>query len=127
MPRFPDAVRRAIALASATPGVAAAGTSTPDDWAGVLPFVRVNRGGGSSDHLNDHPTLFVDVFAATYVQAEQVSEMLRQSLCGPPPADPGFDRVTCEAGPSEVPWGDDETVRRFSATYRATTRKRTWA
>ena len=121
---FPDAVRVLVDDLTALAGDGHTGAQTPADLAGTLPFIRVTRFGGGADHVSDYPMVDVDVFAATYAAAQQLAEQVRARIVGPPPAAALLDRVVCEQGPHELPWGDDSTVRRFGATYRVTTRRR---
>lgn len=118
--RFPDVQR---VLVAALAGFGTTGLETPADWAGQLPFLRVMRTGGPSDRINDSAVVDVDVFDATYTEVEDLAERVRQYLTGPPPPVAVFDRVDCEIGPREIPWGDGD-VRRFHATYRITSRRR---
>lgn len=120
--RFPDVQRVLVTDLEAIAGVDHTGTETPADLLGALPFIRVLRSGGASDRLNDFASVDIDVFAATYVQAERLAEEVRQRIVGPPPPVAVLDRVRCEAGPRELPWGDGQ-IRRFGATYQVTARR----
>ncbi len=121
--RFPDVQRVLVADLETLAGAGHTGVQTPEDFAGLLPFIRVLRAGGGSDRLNDYPSIDVDCFAGTYAAAELLAEQVRQRLVGPPPAQPLFDSAYCQVGPRELPWGDGE-IRRFAATYTVTTRRR---
>lgn len=122
--RFPDVQRVLIAGLETLVGVGHVGVETPDDLDVRLPFVRVMRIGGPRDRLNDHATVDVDVFAASYTAAETLAETISEWLCGPPPGARELDRVDCDVAPRELPWSDGETLRRWGATYRAVTRRR---
>lgn len=121
--RFPDVARVLADDLEALAGVGHTGGETPVDLLSKLPFVRVLRVGGFSDAFNDHPTVDIDVYAATYTAAELLAERIRQRIVGPPPAVGVLDRARCDVSPFEAPW-PDETVRRFNATYSLTTRRR---
>lgn len=121
--RFPDVQRVLVDDLETLAGVGHTAIETPVDLAGSLPFVRVLRIGGPSDHLNDHASIDIDVFAATYDACEQLAEQIRQHLVGPPPPVAALDWVGCDAGPREMPWGDG-TIRRFNATYTVVSRRR---
>lgn len=103
------------------------GSETPADLQTRMPFVRIDRIGGSSDWVNDYAVVDIEVFATTFVDAEQRAEYIRQYLVfADLPAIEGYgllDRVECLTGPQELPWADDQ-VRRFGATYRITSRRR---
>lgn len=121
--RFPDVHAIVLSwLASAYPQ-AKAGTQTPPDFTGLLPYVRVVRRGGANDRLSDFPTVEIDVFDATYEAAEDLAERIRQDLIGPPPAPPRLDNCSCPDGVKERPWGESTQVRRLGATYRMSTRR----
>lgn len=98
------------------------GPSTPDDLQARLPFIRARKLGGGRDRLNDGATVMVDVFAASYSEAESLSERIDQWLCGPPPPVSILDRVDCEISPREMQWGD-EKIYRFQAQYLVVTRR----
>lgn len=120
--RFPDVARVLAEDLQVLAGTGHTGGETPVDLVANLPFVRVLRVGGYSDVFNDHPTVDIDVYAATYTAAELLAEQIRQRLVGPPPPVWSIDRARCDVSPFEAPW-PDETVRRFAATYSLTTRR----
>lgn len=122
--RFPDVQRLLVIGLEQFVGAGHTAIETPENLESVLPFVRVMRTGGGRDRLNDMPTVDVDVFAATYSAAESIAEQVAEWLIGPPSGVPEFDRVMVEVGPRELPWVDDNTVRRWGATYRPVTRRR---
>ncbi len=100
------------------------GTQTPADLETRMPFIRIVRSpGGPTDRLDDVARLEVDVFAATYAEAEPMSRRIRDWLIfnGPHRTQAViFDKIKCDSGPQELPWSD--TVRRFGASYTAVTR-----
>lgn len=122
--QFPDIQKVLVTgLQELAGGDTHTGTQTPADWAGALPFIRVLRTGGPSGVNSDHPHVDIDVFAATYDQAAGLAEEVRQFLVGPPPALAIIDRARCEIGPRELPWADNGTVRKITASYHLTTRR----
>lgn len=125
--RFPDVPRTLAALLvdAALVDVGHAGSNTPADLIGSLPFIRILRIGGPSDRVNDYATCSVEVFASTSSAGEQLAEQVRQYLTTTPPPPIGgvlIDRVVCQAGPNEQPWNDSR-VRRFGATYSVVSRR----
>lgn len=124
--RFPDVQRLLVdALVVLVPGQAHTGIETPADLEQVLPFIRVRRNGGARDRFSDRATVDVDVFAATYREAELLAERVAQLLCGPPPPVAVFDAVEVANPPQELPWNELRTTRRFGAAYWVITRRRT--
>lgn len=119
--RFPD-VQRLLVADLAQFGHTA--IETPLDLNDRLPFIRIVRIGGGSGRVSDGPRVEIDVFAGSYLAAEQLAERIRQYLTGPPPGPIFLDRVDCSIGPRELPWDDDGLVRRWSAEYEAVTRRR---
>ncbi len=122
--RFPDVQRLLVIGLEQVVGAGRTAVETPPDLELRLPFVRVMRIGGIRDRLNDLATVDVDVFAATYTAAQSLAEEVAEFLMGPPSGIREFDRVDCEIAPRELPWVDDNTVRRWGATYRPVTRRR---
>jgi len=102
-----------------------AGTVTPNDLQDVMPYLRVKRFGGLDDLWTDAALVSVDAFAGDRTTAHTLAEAVRQRLLTFPHTLDGatIDRVTTTAGPSEVAWSDDQSVRRFTATYRVTVRR----
>lgn len=122
--RFLDVQAVLVDELEALVGTGHTGVETPANLADVLPFVRIRRTGGPSDRLNDYASIDIDVFAALYTAAELLAERVRQHLCGPPPPVSTLDRIDCDIGPRELPWGDG-TVRRWGASYSVVSRRHT--
>lgn len=104
-------------------------TVIPDDLQSRLAadrhVIRVRCIGGSDDRISDHPRVDVEVFGATRAVAKPLAETIRQRLIsgGHRTAHGVIDRATTEVGPQEIPY-EDPDVRRWSATYRLSTRRR---
>lgn len=130
--RFPNVPRLLAALLSSAGLIATGriGSDTPPMLDTQLPFIRVRRVGGGSNHVHDISTVDVEVFHDTAVNGESLAELVRQYLTTPGlPAVPlrgVIDRVEVQTGPQELPWADTR-VRRFGATYRITCRRFTIA
>lgn len=109
-----------------TPLAANNGTETPPDFTGLLPFLRVNRFGGTDDRVTDTASVSVDVFAATRRDAQPLAEQVRQLLLAGPHIVDGYvlDHVSTVSAPAEAPW-ENTSVRRWSATYRVSARRPT--
>lgn len=105
-------------------------TEIPDDLQARLAadrhVIHVHCIGGSGDRISDHPRVDVEVFAATRAVAKPLAETIRQRLIygGHRTAHGVIDRATTEVGPQKLPY-EDPDVRRWSATYRLSTRRRT--
>lgn len=104
-------------------------TVIPDDLqtrlAADRPVIRVRVVGGSDDRISDHPRVDVETFGPTRAVSKPLAETIRQRLLagGHRTAHGVIDRATTEVGPQEIPY-DDPDVRRWSATYRLSTRRR---
>jgi hypothetical protein len=99
-------------------------TETPDDFAGLVPFIRVYRFGGNTNRTNDFADVQLDVFHPLRSVGLPLARQIPSQLLGPPPPVAMFDRIECSVGPREMPWGDDDTMRRWGATYRVVSRRR---
>lgn len=121
--RFPDVVRLLVTALEGLHDPDRTGPETPDNLQDLLPFIRVQRIGGSRDRLNDFPTVAVDVFAGTYTAAEALAEDVDQWITGPPPPLPELDRAIHDVAPRRLPWGD-ERIFRFQSQYTIVARRR---
>lgn len=121
--RFPDVTRLLVGALENLVGAVHTGPETPENLQDVLPFVRVQRIGGSRDRLNDFPTVQVDVFADSYSVAEALADDVDQWLTGPPPPLDELDRAIHDVAPRRLPWGDERIVR-FQSQYTIVTRRR---
>ncbi len=99
-------------------------TESPDDFTGLLPFIRAYRFGGSTSARNDFADVQVDVCAVLRSDGLPLARAIRDALIGQPPPVMWFDRVECNGSPVELPWADDKQVRRWGATYRIVCRRR---
>jgi hypothetical protein len=122
--RFPD-VQRALAtlLEPLAGGEAHTGIETPAGLQEVLPFIRVTRGGGPSDNVNDYARVDIDVFHSTYAESEPLAERVRQFLTGQKHRLGAvvIDRIECPNTPAELPWAPG--IRRMGATYTVVSRR----
>jgi|SRR5882762_2634294 len=105
-------------------GIAAVSTKTGTLVASGMPFVRVQRIGGSDDWFNDDARVDIDVFASTELAAWQYSDNVRQAMIGMSGHDFSgrtIDHVETTVAPS---WRDyqNELVQRYVATYTITSR-----
>lgn len=105
------------------------GTVIPSDLqtrlAAGRKVIRVRVIGGSDDRISDHPRVDIETFAATRADAKSLAETIRQRLIsgGHRTAHGVIDHVATEVVPQEIPY-DDPAIRRWSATYRLTARRR---
>lgn len=121
---FLDVAQLIIVELESLLGAGRAGVETPANLESVLPFARVQRIAGPRDRLNDLATVTVDVFAATYAVGEPLAEAVCAHLVGPPTPIDLLDRIDCEQGPVELPWGDSADARRWGATFLVVSRAR---
>lgn len=129
---FPQAERIALAAlidlgATASPAFGS-GSETPENLQDVLSggsgFVRVVRGPGPCDGLDDAPTIRVDAFGLTLAACEDLAEVVRTRLMDSDLVNEHgcIDRMTCPSGPTELPWSNPD-VKRLQAIYQALVRR----
>jgi hypothetical protein len=100
------------------------GYVTPADLADRLEFIQIRRVPGSAhDRITDHPTIDIDLFAATYDAADALAARVDAYLCLKPPPLPAVDAVVHTDGPHELPW-EDPNIRRIGLSYVMDTRRR---
>lgn len=121
---FPN-IERLLAgiVAPAVGGLEHVGSQAPGDLEAYLPFVRVYRVGGPRTHLVDYPVVDVDLFAVDEVTGAPLASRIANLLLTKPPPHPAIDMVACEPAFRELPWGDNEEVRRWGATFSFETRQ----
>lgn len=133
MESFPDIenVVRALLLrdfAVRLPNQGQVGTDFIVDFTGRLPYVRLERVGGSSVRLNDYPLVDVEFFDDTTADLKSLSADVHAYLLGyPHSVELGSRRVTLDTvgvtvAPRRLPWAD-ENIRRFAATYQLSIRR----
>lgn len=105
--------------------LAPTGTTTPAKLQETLPFIRIERFGGDDDRITDANLITIDTFAAVRADSKALAETIRARLLSGPltTGSTTLDTTTTATAPSEVPWSDDQSIRRFSATYRITARR----
>lgn len=120
---FPN-IERLIAHVFSTDlgGVDHVGSETPDDLEARLPFLRVVRMGGPRTHQFDYPTVDLDYFDVDELAGAPAASRIANRLLAKPPPHPALDVVTCGPVFRELPWGDNENVRRWGATFQFETR-----
>lgn len=117
LPGWPDA--EAAVLAVVNPAVTVnAGTVTPADFTGKLPFALVQRIGGADDGVTDYPVIAVTVFGSSRASAWAVAESCRQHIL----ASPGGPGVLIDSAetvtPSQQVPDPNTNLRVVTATYR---------
>lgn len=98
------------------------GSETPPDLEQVLPFLRVVRVGGPRTHQFDYPVVDLDYFDVSEAVGAPAASAIGNRLLGKPPPHPSLDLVGCEPAFRELPWGDNEDVRHWGATFFFETR-----
>lgn len=128
--RFPDAETAVQDIvAHLVGGTEHVGSETPPDLQQRLPFVRVTRYGGGDDGVTDTAEVDVDVYGTRRTPTFKLAEAIREVLLAAPhvlhtPDGPVVcDSVATITGPFQPPGGDDDTVRRFTASYSARFRR----
>lgn len=96
----------------------------PPNVQGKLPFGRVTDIGGNDDGLTDYPLIDVDILAATFAQARDLSKGIQARLLGYPwrAGSTVIDKVRTAMRPHAVPWDDDNTFR-FYSSYKISARR----
>lgn len=103
-----------------------AGGSTGDDLdaqavAGFLRFSMVND---PDNGITRFATVDVETFTTSYARGEAVAERIRGILLNERRIGGVIlDRRITVSGPREVPWDDNENLRRFLSTHRISTRR----
>jgi hypothetical protein len=98
------------------------GSETPDDLEAHLPFLRAVRMGGPRTHQIDYPVVEVSYFAVDELTGAPGASAIANRLLAKPPPHPAIDLVSCEPAFRELPWGDNENVRHWGATFAFETR-----
>lgn len=99
------------------------GSVTPSTLQGSLPYVRIQRFGGEDDGFTDAALVSIDAFAGDRTTARTLAEAIRQRLLTGAYIGTALDCATTATGPNEIPWSEDQEVRRFAASYRVTARR----
>lgn len=85
------------------------------------------RIGGDDDRITDSATVNIDSLTANNPRSSgrDLAESIRQRLISGPNVigSVTIDFSSTATAPNEVPWSDDQTIRRFTATYRITARR----
>jgi hypothetical protein len=117
-------IERLIAHIFATDlgGLDHVGSETPDDLEQHLPFLRATRVGGPRTHQFDYPIVDLAYFAADELTGAPGASAIANRLLGKPPPHPAVDLVFCEPAFRELPWGDNENIRHWGATFTFETR-----
>ncbi len=109
-------------------------TATPDDLEQQLPFIQVNRIGGTDNVVTDTTRVVVSAYASDWPTGNTLAETIRQRLISGPHVLSGgvLDQVRTVVSPQELPHSiagsrsatkGHANVRRFGATYSAVTRR----
>lgn len=127
---FPDPER---AVGDLLGSLAAGGTGNKTYTSlqdGPLPYIRLNRTGGSDDGVTDESVISVGVFAPDTDTAKSVADLARQRLTCGPFAGTSFrtdhgriDRALTELAPMSVPTTDSANLALVTASYRITMRR----
>lgn len=101
-----------------------AGVKTPADLQEILPFVRLNLGGGRDDNVTDFSLVDIDVYTATRQQGYDLAEGIRTRFLDSPHrvGTVVIDKVRTIVKPFPADWEDSQVERR-TATYRFSARR----
>ena len=126
--QFPDTEDQLIKGLAAYLGAQSVVRNTTDDLTKTIAagktLVRVERIGGPRSSFEDRPLLQIDSFGATRTLGYALSEQIDQFMLATPIRLSAaiIDTVSVSVAPRRVPW-DNDNIRRFSASYRATLRR----
>jgi hypothetical protein len=101
---------------------------TPGDT--PLPAAQAYTVDGAADVTSGYAVVDVHFFADDYLQASQLARTFDSKMMGYPHVVSSngrsvlFDRVECIGLPTEIPWTEDNSVRRFRSTYSISFRRR---
>lgn len=115
---FTDMKLTVITALTASGGMTAA-TRTPNDLVGSMPFVRIQRVGGSDDWWTDHAYIDIETFCADEQASSDLSESIRQfvhRMSGHEYFGRLVDHVETSIAPIWVDYGNPN-VQRYTATY----------
>lgn len=131
---LPDHVKALHALIDTLmgdePTLANASLKAPTPGSSPLPAVQAYIFDGSADETEGDFVVDVAFYASTYGVASRMSRTFDQRFMGyPHRVSSGdstvlLDRVTTNVIPNEVPFTEDDSVRRFQATYSVSFRRR---
>lgn len=128
LPPFPDTEKQLIDGLAAYLGAASVVRNTTDDLTKTIAagktLVRVERIGGTRSSFEDRPLLQIDSFGGTRALGYALSEQIDQFMLATPIRLSAaiIDTVSVSVAPRRAPW-DNDNIRRFSASYRATLRR----
>lgn len=126
--QFPDTEDQLIKGLAAHLGSNVVVRNTTDDLTKTIAagktLARVERIGGPRSSFEDRPLLQIDSFGATRALGYALSEQIDQFMLATPIRLSAaiIDTVSVSVAPRRVPW-DNDNIRRFSASYRATLRR----
>jgi len=110
--------------------VAKVSVKAPTPGSSPLPWAQAYVFDGSASETEGDFVVDVAFYAASYAEASRLSRRFDQRFMGYPHrvSSDGravlLDRVTTNVIPNEVPFTDDDSVRRFQATYSVSFRRR---
>jgi hypothetical protein len=117
-------------MADKKPALTAASVKAPTPGVSPLPACQAYVFDGSASDTEGDFIVDIAFFAKTYAEASSLSRTCDQRFMGYPHrvSSDGrtvlLDRVTTNVIPNEVPFTDDDSVRRFQATYSVSFRRR---
>jgi hypothetical protein len=121
LPPFPDAEAVVMALLE---HLAPTVTATPADL--QPPLIRVQRVGGSDDHVTDRPRVEIACYGTNRTQAWGLAEACRTVILASPRTTVAgvlVDTARTDNPPTQVPYATSEDTRRVVAYYRLAWRR----
>lgn len=121
---YADVEALVVSYLASIPGVTGTSVDLPPNILTRLPFVQVNRVGGSDDYVTDSAMVDVDTFHSTRAEASTLARLVHAAMMRlRHTAVDGVlvDSVETIAGPLWISY-DDENLQRYVATYQIDSR-----
>lgn len=121
---YADVETLLVAYLAAIPGVTGTSVDLPQNIRTRLPFIQVNRVGGSDNYITDTATVDVDTFHNTRSEASALSRVVHAAMMKLRHTSVNgvlVDSVETVTGPQWISY-EDENLQRYVATYQIDSR-----
>lgn len=121
---YADVEALLVVYLAGVPGVTGTSVDLPANVLTRLPFIQINRVGGSDDYITDSATVDVDTFHSTRAEASALARVVHAYMMRlRHTAVNGVlvDSVETVTGPQWISY-EDENLQRYVATYQIDSR-----